>query len=112
MDQLEAIHILASADRQIVVRKLFEREGEASITEISKQVAAERHQTSPHSISDNTIERAQIRLVHNHLPRMIEAGLINKNDNMVSLINGEGIEKVSEVAEELEPWASDDLLEH
>lgn len=43
MKQAEAFHVLASADRQLILHELVEREGEASIDEISRQVAVRRH---------------------------------------------------------------------
>ncbi len=112
MDQLEAFRILASEDRQIVLRELFDQEGEASIDDISRQVASERNQTSPDNISDETFERAKIRLVHSHLPRMAEENVIEKSDNMATLRSRECVIKVLEAAEELETQISGDLPEH
>ncbi|MDS0474676.1 hypothetical protein NDO75_06730 [Natrinema sp. 1APR25-10V2] len=114
MDQMEAFRILASADRQLVLHELVERDETSSITELSREVASRRHQISSQKISDTTVERAHIRLVHGSLPLLREKGIINVNweENKVSLASKPEVEQLFDAAEELENWPPDDLLDH
>lgn len=114
MDQVEAFHILASADRQLILHELLEKEQEASIEELSLQVAARRHRIPPEKISDAKVRCAHVRLVHTHLPVLQDNDIINVNwDNSeVSLLNGGDVDQLFDAAKELESWPPKDLLEH
>lgn len=111
MNQMETCHILASADRQLVLHELLERGETVCIEEISRQVAARRHKISPEKVSDAEVERAHVRLVHGHLPKLQERDIIDVDwdKKELSLIDGEDMDQLFEVAEELESWPPDDL---
>ena len=113
MNQMEAFRILASADRQLVLHELLERDEEACIEQISQQVAARRHRISPEKISDIKVEHAHVRLVHAHLPKLQERNIINIDwdDEEISLVDGEDIDRLLDAAEELESWPPNDLLD-
>jgi len=113
MNQMEAFRILASADRQLVLYELVERDETLSIEELSQQVAARRHRISPQKISDTKIERAYVRLVHDSLPRLQDTEIINVNwaGSEVSLSSKPEVDQLFDAAEELESWPPDDLLE-
>ncbi|WP_449289216.1 DUF7344 domain-containing protein [Natrarchaeobius chitinivorans] len=111
---MESFRILASADRQLVLHELVERDESICIEELSRKVAARRHQISSQRINDTKVERAQIRLVHDSLPQLQEKGVTNLNwaENEVSLAREPKVEQLFDAAEELESWPPDDLLEH
>lgn len=112
MNQREAFHVLASADRQLVLHELLEQDGEASVEELARQVAARRHRIPPATIADRKIERAQVRLVHNHFPRLADRDVvdIDWNERTVTLTEGESVDSLFDAAEEIGNWPPDDLL--
>ncbi|RQG97745.1 hypothetical protein EA473_00570 [Natrarchaeobius chitinivorans] len=111
MEKIEAFHVLASADRQLVLDELAKRDGEASIDELSRQVAGRRHRISPEAISTTKTERARVRLIHTHLPRLAETNVVDLNweEKTVSLRDIEETDRLFEAADELENWPPDDL---
>ena len=114
MEQTEAFRVLASADRQLVLHELLERDGAASVAEISRQVAARRHRISSGKIDDGLIERAHVRLVHSHFPHLMEQDLIavDWEDGEIALTDEESVDQLLEAAEELDSWPPTDLLDH
>lgn len=114
MNQMDAFRILASADRQLVLHELVERDSDTTIAALSQQVAARRHGIPTDRISETKVERAHVRLVHSHLPTLQEHGIIDVNwdGNEVSLEDGAEVDQLFEAAEEMESWPPNDLLEH
>ncbi|RKD94920.1 DUF7344 domain-containing protein [Halopiger aswanensis] len=114
MDRMEAFRILASADRQLVLHELVEAEDPTRIGAISRQVAARRHRTPPQQIDEDKVERARIRLIHSHLPRLQERGIIDvdRAENEISLAESDATAQLFDAADELDSWPPDDLLEH
>lgn len=110
MKEVEAFRVLASADRQLLLQELLERNGEAPLRELSKKIAVRRHRISPDSIDDSKVKRAQIRLVHEHLPLLEDYNIIDFRDEKVALTNEECINQLFGSAEELGSWPPDDLL--
>lgn len=113
MEQTEAFRVLASADRQLVLHELLERDGTVAIDDISRQVAARRHRLSSGKIDDGMVERAHVRLVHAHFPHLQARDLIDIDwdDEAVSLTDEECVDQLLEAAEELDSWPPTDLLE-
>lgn len=113
MKQTEAFRVLASADRQLVLHELLERDGTASIDDLSRQVAARRHRLSSGKIDDAMVERAHVRLVHAHFPHLQARELIDIDwdDEAVALTDEECVDQLLEAADELDSWPPTDLLE-
>lgn len=114
MDQMEAFDILASADRQLVLHELLERDGEARIEELSQRVAARRHRLSPEQIDETKVEHAHVRLVHTHFPKLRAKNVIDIDwaAGDVSLTDGADVKHLFDAAEEIDGWPPDDLLEY
>lgn len=113
MNQMEAFRILASADRQIVLHELLETDGEASVEELSQRVAARRHKIASDRIGERKVKRARTRLVHSHLPKLQETGVITVDwaENEMALRDGVELDRLFDAAAEVESWPPDDLLE-
>lgn len=113
MEQMEAFHVLASADRQHALQELVEREGVASVEELSRQVAARRHRVRPEKLTDREVERAHVRLVHTHFPLLTETDVISidKNDDAIRLEDGEAVDRVLEAANELDVFSAERTLD-
>lgn len=114
MEQTEAFRVLASADRQLVLHTLIEWNREASVEELSRQVAARRHRVSPEKIDDQKVERAQVRLIHTHFPQLVDRDVIeiDWSDRTVALTDDKCLDRLFEAAEELDGWPPTDLLKH
>lgn len=107
------MHILASADRQIVLDELLVRNEELAVETLSEIVAARRHKLSPESVTETMVKQAQIRLVHEHLPTLADAGIINVSwsTQTITLCDGENTTRLLETAAELDNWPPADLQE-
>ncbi|MFU8867919.1 hypothetical protein [Natronococcus sp.] len=111
MDRTEALAVLASADRQLVLHELTERDGTATLEDLSRSVAARRHQLPLEDLDDRKVERARDRLRHTHLPKLAERGVIDSSwEEAVSLADGESTDRVFGLSEELDCWPPDDSL--
>ncbi|SDQ24408.1 DUF7344 domain-containing protein [Natronobacterium texcoconense] len=114
MDRTEAFRVLASADRQLVLHELLERDDEATIRKLSRQVAARRHRIPPPKIDETAVDRARIRLIHSHFPYLSDVGLIDVewDERKVVLADKERVDQLLEAAELLDTWPPTDLLDH
>jgi hypothetical protein len=111
MDRTEALAVLASADRQLVLHELVERDRTVTLEGLSRSVAARRHQIPAADLDDRKIDRARYRLRHTHLPKLAEEEIIDPNwEDSVSLADGERADRVFGLSEELECWPPDGSL--
>lgn len=111
MKETEAFRALGSADRQVLLHELVTTDGKTTEEELSRKVAARRHQIPPAKISEKKIERAHVRLVHVHLPLLLDLNIIERDDHKVTLTNDERRDQLLEAAEVIETWPPDDLLQ-
>lgn len=111
MKEIAAFRALASADRQFLLHELVRTDGKASEEELSRQVAARRHQLAPETINEETIDRAHLRLVHVHFPLLRDLDIIECDEGTVALTD-ECRDHLLEAAEMLEEWPPDDRLQH
>lgn len=101
MNLQEACNILADADRQHIIYELVENDGLSTISDLSQQIAS-CSETSEEN--DTALKRAKISLVHNHLPRLEDHGVIEydaRNGDVV-LTNADRVEALLNATEELE----------
>lgn len=112
MDQTDAFRILASADRQLILHELVAGTESVSVITLSQRVAARRHKIPPETVSDTQAERAQVRLVHLHFPRLEEREVITVDwdDREVALTDSENVDALLTAATELDQWPPDDLM--
>lgn len=76
-------------------------------------MAARRHQLPTEELEDRTVERAQYRLRHTHLPKLADGGIIDSNwEKTVSLTDEESVARVFGLSEKLNCWPPDDSLRH
>lgn len=100
MNTAEAFTLLADTDRRRVVAALLETET-TTIDALSERLADARQQDDTDAESDaDRIERVKIGLVHDHLPRLAEHGVIEYDAR-----NGD---VVLEDATDLEPYLAVD----
>lgn len=95
MDTHEAFAILSDSDRQHVLEELLETEGRTTVGVLADQLAARRKNRA----DELDRERAEVHLVHNHLPRLANYGVIeyDRESGEVVLVD----------ASDLEPYLTD-----
>ncbi|MFD1563845.1 hypothetical protein ACFR99_09820 [Haloarchaeobius amylolyticus] len=106
MEPVETYRVLASADRQYLLYELRERSGESTITALARRVAVRRHRTTRENLSGAEIDRARIRLVHIHLPKLRDRDLIDVDwsDGTVTFTDDPAVETLFEATAELDDW--------
>nr|WP_235920826.1 hypothetical protein [Natronorubrum halalkaliphilum] len=84
-----------------------------SVSILAERVASRRHRIPTGTISDDKVDRAQVRLVHQHFPRLISHDIIavDWTEERVSLVDTEDVDCLLTAAAELERWPPDGLLE-
>lgn len=95
MDTNEAFAILSDSDRQHVLEELLETEGRTTVGVLADQLAARRKNRA----DELDRERAEVHLVHNHLPHLADHGVIeyDRESGEVVLVD----------ASDLEPYLTD-----
>ena len=101
MNLQEAHEILADTDRQHILYRLSEDDGLTTISDLSQQIVS--CSDIPEE-SDKPFERVKIRLIHNHLPRLEDHGVIEYDTRSgdVVLTDVERAKSLLNTAEELE----------
>lgn len=114
MNQTEAFRLLASADRQLLLHELCKTDNQATVDGLSEQVAARRHRIAPEKISDAKVDRAYVRLVHKHIPPLVEQNIItyDQESETVDFADEGSVDQLFEAAGEIASWPPEDLLEH
>ncbi|WP_433626524.1 winged helix-turn-helix domain-containing protein [Halomicrococcus sp. NG-SE-24] len=74
---------LASPRRRHVLRQLLERDASVSLTRLARNVAA----------SEDDVERVYAELHHRHVPKLVDAGLVTREQggDAVTLTDGGGV---------------------
>ncbi|SER67925.1 DUF7344 domain-containing protein [Natrinema salaciae] len=114
MESTEAFRVLASADRQYLLHELAEQNGESTVGELSRRVAVRRHRTTCKNVTGAEIDRARVRLVHIHVPQLVERGVIDvdRQNGCVAFTEDENVDLLFEAAEELDEWPPEPELSH
>ncbi|WP_049927108.1 DUF7344 domain-containing protein [Halopiger goleimassiliensis] len=109
MERTDAYHVLASADRQHVVHELSTRRSDPELSTLARAVAARRHRIDPESVPDEYVDRARVRLIHTHLPKLDEHGVVSyeSDGDRIALEEDDTVERLLEVADELPAWPPD-----
>lgn len=112
MEETKAIRALASADRQLLLNELIHTDGRVTEEELARRVAAGRHQIPPENISEEQAERAHIRLVHFHLPLLLDLDIIEWDNGEVTFAHDMCRDDLLDASELLEEWPPDDRVQH
>jgi predicted transcriptional regulator len=73
MDMKEACNLLSNTDRQHILHELIESDGVSTISDLAQRIASFSEASEE---NDMTLKRAKVSLVHNHLPRLEDHGVI------------------------------------
>ncbi|WP_254528395.1 DUF7344 domain-containing protein [Natrinema gelatinilyticum] len=106
MDQSDAFRVLASADRQYLFHELVERGGASTVDTLSRQISVRRHRTSPEKVTDAEIDRTRVRLIHIHLPQLLERDIVDVDwtDGEIRFTEDADIDLLLDAAAELKQW--------
>lgn len=110
MEDTEVFRALGSADRQILLYELVTTDGSVSEVALACTVAARRHQIPRETVDEPKIHRAHIRLVHIHLPLLVDMDVVTRDDDEVALTDDAVGERLIEAADVIGAWPPDDML--
>lgn len=110
MEDTEVFRALGSADRQILLYELVTTDGPVSEVSLARTVATRRHQLPREAVREPTVHRARIRLVHLHLPLLVELDAVTRDDDGVALTDDACRERLLEAADVIGARPPDDML--
>jgi len=88
-DQDTTHTILSSRRRRFLLYHFLEND-HANLTEIALQIAAWEEDTSIKDVSEDLHQRVKIALVHNHLPRLADHGIIEYDTRSGDIVVRDG----------------------
>lgn len=62
--------------RRITLAVLADQQQSLSLTDLTKAIVKHNHDTPLTEVSDETVTRIRITLYHIHIPKLVEAGLV------------------------------------
>ncbi|MFP9191633.1 helix-turn-helix domain-containing protein [Natronosalvus vescus] len=106
MNTQDAHEILANADRRHILTELSENDGFTTISDLATILVIH---SETRVETDKALENAKIRLVHNHLPRLEDHGIIEYDNRSgdVILTASETRTSLLDTAEEGEAMATE-----
>lgn len=81
----EILSALADTHRRYILYYLQEEE-RASLTSVAQQIAAWKQDRPPAEVQDGVVDDLEIRLYHNHLPRLEDMCLIEYDDRSKQMV--------------------------
>lgn len=94
-----AFEILSQSYRRHTVQYLLDNESPVEISELARYVAARERQTSPAAVTAGERDEVAVRLVHVHVPKMVDFDLIEwipeRDEILLATGEAEGIEEES-----------------
>ncbi|RBI62563.1 hypothetical protein DMJ13_11990 [halophilic archaeon] len=101
--------ILRDQRRRHVLAYLFGERRPVPIDELTRAVARREFDAPPDSLDDDRLERVCISLVHTHLPKLTQAGLLERNADTDTV---ELTDRVASLEADLRFAIDEDLEEH
>lgn len=71
-----ALELCADTHRRIVLAELVGREAPITIDALTESIVTHNHHAALASVSDETVTGIRTSLLHSHLPKLAEAGLV------------------------------------
>lgn len=98
MDPKPTFSLLAHTARRVALKYLAAGDSHSTVEELAHVIAADS------ATSVDSLENARIELVHNHIPRLKEHGVIDhdpRNGDVVLTESGENLKALVDSAEEI-----------
>ena len=84
--------LLANKRRRYALYYLLGSDTAASVEEITEQVAVWETETRPTDIPDEFYERVHVSMVHRHLPKLVDAGAVEHDEDSDLVTMADGLE--------------------
>jgi DNA-binding transcriptional ArsR family regulator len=81
----EILNALGDANRRRII-SLLQKNGPVSQKEVAHQLVAWKYDSTSEAVSDKAVEKAEIALHHNHLPKLEDANLIEYDRRSKTLL--------------------------
>ena len=72
----EAVHVLAEHRRRLTLAVVREYDQALTLPDVADEVAEREHDRPLRELSAETVAEVYISIYHDHLPRLVEAGLL------------------------------------
>ncbi|MFC6719352.1 hypothetical protein ACFQGT_03555 [Natrialbaceae archaeon GCM10025810] len=92
-EQLDAIHALLADARRRYVLYHFLKNQRGSAEELAPQIAAWERGVSVDEVDQSAVDRVSVALVHNHLPRLADHGIVDYDARSGDVVPAEAFER-------------------
>ncbi|MXV62246.1 hypothetical protein GS429_09260 [Natronorubrum sp. JWXQ-INN-674] len=94
-----ACSLLSESERRFLLYQLSEQQ-DANLEDVVTQIASWEFDMHPDRIDKETRQRVYVSLVHNHLPRLSDHGIIEYDLRSGDIVLGEGFDDVKPLLEQ------------
>ncbi|ELY57602.1 DUF7344 domain-containing protein [Natronolimnohabitans innermongolicus] len=95
----DACSLLSESERRFLLYQLAERR-DANLEDVVTQIAAWEHDAHPIEIDKEVRQRVYVSLVHNHLPRLQDYGIIEYDLRSGDIVLDDGFEDIKPLLEQ------------
>ncbi|ELY42104.1 DUF7344 domain-containing protein [Natronorubrum sulfidifaciens] len=104
-----ACSLLAESERRYLLYELATHRG-ANLEDVVSQLAAWEHDTQPSQVDSERKQRLYISLVHNHLPRLADHGIIEYDLRSGDIVLSNGFDDIKPLLEQFKQTEDDPKL--
>ena len=106
---LDALYeLLSDSHRRYVLYYLLERD-HVNVDRLSLQIAGWDQDVQVEAVSEDAVNRVTVSLVHNHLPRLSDHGLLNYDHRSGDIVVGEQFDAIRSTVERARTIEQPDL---
>ena len=96
----ETFSLISDSRRRFTLYFLLSN-GQANIETVSLQIAAWEQDKTIASVSEKTQETIKISLHHNHLPKLVESGIIEYDSRSGDIVRGDRFNEIQSAIEQI-----------
>ncbi|ELY44015.1 DUF7344 domain-containing protein [Natronorubrum bangense] len=104
-----ACSLLAESERRYLLYELATHSG-ANLEEVVGQIAAWEHDDDQTQVDDETRQRVYVSLVHNHLPRLADYGIIEYDLRSGDIVLDDGFDDIKPLLNQFKQTEDDPTL--
>lgn len=94
-----ACSLLAESERRFLLYQLADQRS-ANLDDVTTRIAAWEQDVTPSQVDDATRQRIYVSLVHNHLPRLEDYGIVEYDLRSGDIVLDEGFDDIKPLLEQ------------
>lgn len=99
-DRMDVVYsLLGASERRYLLYQLRDQ-GRGNLETLTERVAAWKRGESPATLDEEAYQRTYISLVHNHLPRLADHGVVEYDLRSGDVVRSEGFEELETLLEQ------------